>query len=64
MLYHIGQVREKKIVRFVNDESGRDFMKVCDKNGCGGVVDLTRGAYIPCRDLEDEGLSKYCRIIE
>ena len=32
-------------------------MKVCDRNGIGGVVNLSTGLYISTSDLEKEGLS-------
>lgn len=46
---HIGFVRDGAIVHFTH--SARDFMKVCDRNGHGGVVDLFSGEYIAVEDL-------------
>ena len=37
-------------------------MKVCDKNGIGGVVRLPYGRYINTRDLNNEGLGMMCEI--
>ena len=37
-------------------------MKVCDKNGIGGVVRLLHGEYIDTRDLEAEGLGIMCEV--
>ena len=32
-------------------------MKVCSREGIGGVVNLSTGLYISTSDLEEEGLS-------
>lgn len=57
---HIASVKDGTIVRF--PLSAYEYMKVCDKNGIGGVVDLFHGKYINIRDLEAEGLSILCEI--
>ena len=55
MKIHIGFIKEGTILHFPN--SVYDYMKVCDRNGVGGVVNLSTGLYIPVSDLEKEGLS-------
>lgn len=55
MKIHIGFVKEGTIFHFPN--SAYDYMKVCDRNGIGGVVNLSTGLYISTSDLEKEGLS-------
>ena len=41
---HIASVKDGTIVRF--PLSAYEYMKVCDKKGIGGVVDLLHGKYI------------------
>lgn len=55
MKIHIGFIKEGTILHFPN--SVYDYMKVCDRNGIGGVVNLSTGLYISTSDLEKEGLS-------
>lgn len=55
MKSHIGFVKEGTILQFPN--SVYDYMKVCDRNGVGGVVNLSTGLYIPTSELEKGGLS-------
>lgn len=55
MKIHIGSVKEGTIFHFTN--SVYYYMKVCDRNGVGGVVNLSTGLYISTPDLEKEGLS-------
>ena len=55
MKIHIGFIKEGTILHFPN--SVYDYMKVCDRNGVGGVVNLSTGLYISVSDLEKEGLS-------
>ena len=59
-LVHIGSVQNGAIVHFPH--SAYEYMKVCDKNGIGGVVRLLYGEYINIRDLETEGLGVMCEI--
>lgn len=59
-LVHISSVKDGTIVRFPN--SIFEYMKVCDKNGVGGVVHLFRSRYINVKDLEAEGLGVMCEI--
>ena len=59
-LVHIGSVQNGAIVHFPH--SAYEYMKVCDKNGIGGVVRLLYGEYINIRDLETEGLGVMCGI--
>lgn len=55
MKIHVGFIKEGTILHFPN--SVYDYMKVCDRNGVGGVVNLSTGLYISTSDLENEGLS-------
>ena len=55
MKIHIGFVKEGTIFHFPN--SVYDYMKVCDRNGIGGVVNLSTGLYLSTSELEEEGLS-------
>ena len=54
MKIHIGFIKEGTILHFPN--SVYDYMKVCDRNGVGGVVNLSTGRYIAIDDLTKEGL--------
>ena len=60
-LIHIASVKDGAIVHFPH--SVCEYMKVCDKNGIGGVVRLPYGRYINTRDLNNEGLGMMCEII-
>ena len=55
MKIHIGSIKDGIIFHFPN--SVYDYMKVCGRNGVGGVVNLSTGLYISTSDLEKEGLS-------
>lgn len=55
MKIHIGSIKDGTIFHFPN--SVYDYMKVCDRNGIGGVVNLSTGLYILTSDLEKEGFS-------
>ena len=59
-LVHIVSVQDGAIVHFPH--SAYEYMKVCDKNGIGGVVRLSYGEYINTRDLEAEGLGVMCEV--
>ena len=59
-LVHIASVKNGAIVHF--SHSAYEYMKVCDKNGIGGVVRLLRGEYINTRDLEAAGLGVMCEV--
>ena len=59
-LIHIASVKDGAIVRYPH--SVCEYMKVCDKNGIGGVVRLPYGRYINTRDLNNEGLGMMCKI--
>ena len=56
MKIHVGFIKEGTILHFSN--SVYDYMKVCDRNGVGGVVNLSTGLYISTSDLDKEGLSQ------
>lgn len=55
MKIHIGFIKEGTILHFFN--SVYNYMKVCSREGIGGVVNLSTGLYISTSDLEKEGLS-------
>lgn len=55
MKIHIGSIKEGTIFHFPN--SVHDYMKVCGRNGIGGVVNLSTGLYTSISDLEKEGIS-------
>ena len=55
MKIHIGFIKEGTVLHFPN--SVYDYMKVCDRNGVGGVANLSTGLYISISNLEKEGLS-------
>ena len=55
MKIHIDFIKEGTIFHFPN--SVYDYMKVCGRNGVGGVVNLSTGLYISTSALEKEGLS-------
>ena len=59
-LTHIGLVHDGAIVHF--PLSAYDYMKVCDRNGQGGVVRIHFGEYIAYSDLESEGLGVMCEV--
>lgn len=42
----LGMVQDGSIIRFVG-MAHQYFMKVCDRNGIGGVVNLRTGLYTP-----------------
>ena len=54
MKVHIGFIKEGTIIHFPN--SVYDYMKVCGRDGVGGVVNLSTGLYISTSELEEEGL--------
>ena len=55
MKIHIGSIKDGIIFHFPN--SVYDYMKVCGRNGVGGVVNLSTGLYLSTSELEEEGLS-------
>ena len=55
MKIHIGFIKDGTIFHFPN--SAYDYMKVCGRNGVGGVVNLSTGLYISTSELEEEELS-------
>lgn len=52
MKIHIGFIKEGTILHFSN--SVYNYMKVCSREGIGGVVNLSTGLYISTSDLEKE----------
>ncbi len=52
---HLGFAPDGSIIRFPN--SARFFMKVCDRNGIGGVVAVDNGMYVKTSDLHYLDLS-------
>ena len=59
-LVHIASIKDGAIVHFPH--SAYEYMKVCDKNGIGGVIRLHYGEYINTRELEAEGLGIMCEV--
>ena len=58
MLNHIGSIPDGHIVEFPH--SARTFMKVCTREGLGGVVDIATGELIMTADLPRCGLDVWC----
>ena len=58
MLDHIGGIPNGHIVEFPH--SARTFMKVCTREGLGGVVDIVTGELIMTSDLPRYGLDMWC----
>ena len=58
MLDHISGIPDGHIVNFPN--SARTFMKVCTKEGQGGVVDIVTGELIMVSNLPQYGLDVWC----
>lgn len=58
MFDHIGGVPDGHIVEFPH--SARTFMKVCTKEGLGGIVDIVTGELIMVSDLPKHGLDVWC----
>lgn len=59
-LVHLGTVSDGSIVEFPH--SACYYMKVCDRWGGGGVVEIFTGKYIHASELETEGLGIMCHI--
>jgi len=57
----VGSVKDGSIICF--PKSIHMYMKVCDKNGHGGVVKLYGGKYIGSENLEAENLGQYCNVV-
>lgn len=51
----LASVDDGSIITFPN--SARFYIKVCDKNGIGGVVAVDNGMYVKTSDLSYLGLS-------
>ena len=58
MLDHIGGIPDGHLVEFPH--SARTFMKVCTREGLGGVVDIVSGELIMTSDLPAYGLGVWC----
>ncbi len=58
---HISNAWDGAIVQF--PASACFFMKVCGRDGIGGVVNLHNGLYLPVRALEKEGLGEKVAIV-
>lgn len=58
MLDHIGGISDGHLVKFPH--STHTFMKVCTRDGLGGVVDITTGELIMTTDLLKQGLDVWC----
>lgn len=51
----LASVPDGSVITFPN--SARFYIKVCDKNGIGGVVAIDNGMYVKTSDLSYLGLS-------
>lgn len=61
MWEHVSSIKDGAIIAFPH--SACYYMKVCDRNGKGGVVRLFRGEYIAVSDLDREGLGTQAKIV-
>lgn len=57
----VASVKDGSIICF--PKSVFMYMKVCDRNGHGGVVRLLSGRYISSENLCNEDLKRYCEVI-
>lgn len=55
MNYYLPFIPDGTLIRFPN--SARFYIKVCGKNGIGGIVGIDNGKYVETRDLHLLGLS-------
>lgn len=53
MNYYLSFIPDGTLIRFPN--SADLYIKVCGKNGIGGVVAIDSGKYVESRDLRDFG---------
>lgn len=60
-MIQISTVRDGAIVMFPN--SAYYWIKVCGRDGIGGVVNLAKGLYIPVRDLNKNGLGEKVTVV-
>ena len=58
---HFGFVRDGSVVEFPN--SAYLYMKVCDRNGNGGIVCLATGEYFNRQQLIADGLGEFCKVV-
>jgi len=53
---HVGSIPDGAVIRFAN--SAYLYLKVCDHNGRGGIVNLKNGRYTPTNEIYSQlGLS-------
>lgn len=56
MIQHVGSMPDGAVIRFAN--SAYLYLKVCDKNGRGGIVNLKNGQFTPVSKIYSQlGLS-------
>lgn len=55
MNYYLPSIPDGTLIRFPN--SATLYIKVCDRNGAGGVVNLNNGKYTKTSDLHYLGFS-------
>lgn len=61
-MMHVGFAPDGSVVQFKN--SACYFMKVCDSNGAGGVVEITTGWFIPTNKIWEEiGCEPYVGVV-
>ena len=58
---HYASVSDGAIITFPT--SAYYYMKVCDRNGRGGVVRLATGEYLDKQQLEADGLGTFCKVV-
>ena len=61
MWEHVSSLPDGAVIAFPH--SAYVYLKVCDRNGKGGVVRLYHGEYIAVSDLEHEGLGTQAKVV-
>lgn len=61
MYRHVSFIPDGAVIEFPH--SAYVYLKVCDRNGKGGVVRLYHGEYIAVSDLEHEGLGTQAKVV-
>ena len=60
-MVHYASVKDGSIIEFPT--SAYYYMKVCDRNGQGGIVRLSTGEYLSRAQLLLDGLGEYCKVV-
>lgn len=61
MLVHYASIQDGAIIEFPT--SAYYYMKVCDRDGKGGVVRLSTGEFLDRHQLEIDGLGVNCKVV-